>query len=239
MTLRIRVLPLAILASMGLLGIKVGDLSSIVLTAAPARAQSPAPPAPAPATPAPAPAAASPTPAAAASEPRPAPPAAPAPAAQDKAAGIDPLSMNPSEVDLLQQLAERRAELDKREAELSQREVLLQAAEKRVDEKIAKLAALEKDIDDIVDKQNQETAQHTKSLVKIYETMSPKDAARIFEQLDMGVLLSMVENMKERNAAPILAAMDPAKARTVTQALAERRDRGAKAENSAKTAAKP
>jgi flagellar motility protein MotE (MotC chaperone) len=45
--------------------------------------------------------------------------------------------------------------------------------------------------------------------------------------------------MKERNAAPILAAMDPAKARTVTQALAERRDRRSKADNPAKTPAKP
>ena len=164
-----------------------------------------------------------------------APSATPQPAA---APGIDPLSMSPSEIDLLQKLAERRTELDKRAAELSEREILLQAAEKRVEEKIAKLAALEKDIDDIVEKQNQETEQRTKSLVKIYETMSPKDAARIFEQLDMGVLLSMVEHMKERNAAPILAAMDPAKARTVTQALAERRGRDARADSLAK-AAKP
>jgi flagellar motility protein MotE (MotC chaperone) len=235
MRLRVRIVPLAIMASIGLLGIKLGDLSSILLAAARAQAA-------APASPAPAPAAAAPPPAAAAASP---PPAAAAPAdahatPQPAAApGIDPLSMSPSEIDLLQKLADRRAALDKRAAELSQREILLQAAEKRVDEKIAKLAALEKDIDDIVEKQNQETEQRTKSLVKIYETMSPKDAARIFEQLDMGVLLSVVEHMKERNAAPILAAMDSAKARTVTQALAERRDRRADAETPAKTAAKP
>jgi len=227
MAFRVRVMPLVVVASIGLLGIKLGDLSSIVLATSSARAQAAAPQAPA--TPAPAAAAA------------PAPPAAasPTPATAEKAAAIDPLSMSPSEIDLLQKLAERRAELDKRAADLSSREILLQAAEKRVDEKIAKLAALEKDIDDIVEKQNQETEQRTKSLVKIYETMSPKDAARIFEQLDMGVLLAVVEHMKERNAAPILAAMDPAKARTVTQALAERRDRRVKADNSAKTPAKP
>jgi flagellar motility protein MotE (MotC chaperone) len=227
MAFRVRVMPLVVVASIGLLGIKLGNLSSIVLATSSARAQAAAPQAPA--TPAPAAAAAPATPAA----------ASPTPATAEKAAAIDPLSMSPSEIDLLQKLAERRAELDKRAADLSSREILLQAAEKRVDEKIAKLAALEKDIDDIVEKQNQETEQRTKSLVKIYETMSPKDAARIFEQLDMGVLLAVVEHMKERNAAPILAAMDPAKARTVTQALAERRDRRSKAENPAKTPAKP
>jgi flagellar motility protein MotE (MotC chaperone) len=40
----------------------------------------------------------------------------------------------------------------------------------------------------------------------------------------MPVLLGVLENMKERNAAPILAAMDPGKAKAVTLALAERRD---------------
>jgi flagellar motility protein MotE (MotC chaperone) len=240
MALRVRVVPLAILASIGLLGIKIGDLSSfmlasstVMLATSTARAEGQTPP-PAAAQP---PAAAK--PAAPAADAHPTPSGAPAPAAADKAPGIDPLSMSPSEIDLLQQLAERRAELDKRAAALSQREILLQAAEKRVDEKIAKLAALEKGIDEIVEKQSQETDQRTKSLVKIYETMSPKDAARIFEQLDMGVLLAVLEHMKERNAAPILAAMDAAKARTVTQALAERRDRRASAENPAKTAAKP
>ena len=231
MAFRVRVVPLAILASIGLLGIKLGDLSSIMLATSSARAQAAAPQAAAGPT---APAAATPAPATAAT-----PATRGAPGAEEKAVAIDPLSMSPSEIDLLQKLAERRAQLDHRTADLSQREILLQAAEKRVDEKIAKLAALEKDIDDIVEKQNQETDQRTKSLVKIYETMSPKDAARIFEQLDMGVLLAVVEHMKERNAAPILAAMDPAKARTVTQALAERRDRHAKAENTAKTPAKP
>ena len=224
MAYRVRVVPLAILASIGLLGIKLGDLSSLVLTTPIARAQAATPAAPAPAAATPAPAAT------AAHSPPSAPPAA---------AEIDPLSMSPSEIDLLQKLAERRTELDKRAADLSQREILLQAGEKRVDEKIVKLAALEKDIADIVEKQNDETEQRTKSLVKIYETMSPKDAARIFEQLDMGVLLAVVEHMKERNAAPILAAMDAAKARTVTQALAERSDRHSKVDGSSKTTAKP
>ena len=102
--------------------------------------------------------------------------------------------------------------------------MLLEATEKRIDQKIAKLQALEKDIGGIVDKQAAEDDARLKSLVKIYETMKPRDAARIFEQLDLPVLLGVVEHMKERSAAPILAAMDPSKARTVTLALAERKD---------------
>jgi flagellar motility protein MotE (MotC chaperone) len=215
MEFRLRLLPLALVAAVGLLGVRVGNLWHALdgpIASAHAEGTPEAPkPAVAPAKPAAdAPAAA------------PAPAPHPPGAAPEKA--VDPMSMTPSEVELLQQLAERRAELDRRAAELSQREVLLQAAEKRIDEKIQRLASLEKDIGGIVDKQDQEEDARIKSLVKIYETMKPQDAARIFEQLDMGVLLSVVEHMKERIAAPILAAMDPAKARSVTLALAERRD---------------
>jgi flagellar motility protein MotE (MotC chaperone) len=237
MEFRLRLVPVAIVATIVLLGVKLVDAWNVIdapfgaghaeaATEQPPRPGTPTPAAPvSPAATTPVPAA-SPgaAPAAAAASPAAASQPEPAAAAGNKPPVLDPLSMSPAEVDLLQKLAERRAELDKRAAELSQREVLLQAAEKRIDEKIAKLAELKKDIGGIVDKQNQEDQDRLKSLVKIYETMKPVDAARIFSQLDMPVLLGGLENMKERNAAPILAAMDPGKAKAVTLALAERRD---------------
>lgn len=200
MEFRLRLMPLAMIATIGLLGVKLGNVwLALDAPFAAARAEQPA------ATPA--------------------EPAAPA----DRPQAVDPLAMSPAELELLQKLSERRAELDRRAGELSQREVLLQAAEKRIDEKIVRLEALEKDIGGIVDRQNEEDAARIKSLAKIYETMNPHDAARIFEQLDMPVLLGVLEHMKERRAAPILAGMDPSKARAVTLALAERNDRRAKA----------
>ncbi len=62
-----------------------------------------------------------------------------------------------------------------------------------------------------------------KSLVKIFETMNPVEAARIFEQMDLPVLLHIIERMKERIAAPVLANMHPARAKQVTAELARRR----------------
>src|SRR5579883_3229463 len=209
MEFRFRLVPLAIAASLGLLGLKLGNLwlaidPTPVAMAYAQKAEKPA---------------AAPTPAAVEKAPAPAASAPPA----DKVPPRDPMSMSPAEIELLQKLSERRAELDKRAAELSQREVLLEATERRIDEKIAKLAALEKDIGGAVDKQSAEDEARIKSLVKIYETMKPQDAARIFEQLDMPVLLGVLEHMKELKVAPILAALDPAKARAVTLAVAERR----------------
>jgi flagellar motility protein MotE (MotC chaperone) len=53
--------------------------------------------------------------------------------------------------------------------------------------------------------------------------MKPKDAARIFEELEMDILLPVVERMKERKTAPILAKMNADKAKAITTELAQRR----------------
>ncbi len=131
--------------------------------------------------------------------------------------------MSPEEIDELQQLAERRVELDKRAAQLSERDVLMQAAEKRIDEKIAKLQTLEKKIEsDVKAKDDQEDAR-LQSLAHMYEQMKPTEAARILDQLDVPVIITMLSHMREMKAAPILATMDPAKAKSVTLALTEQR----------------
>jgi flagellar motility protein MotE (MotC chaperone) len=158
---------------------------------------------------------------------QPAPAGQPAPKAEAATAGPRPArdasQFSPQEVQVLQSLAQRRDALDKRASEIDQREALLQAAEQRLNDKIAKLAAMQQTIDETFKKQDQKDETQLKSLVKIYETMKPKEAARIFEQLDLPVLLEVMERMKEQKTAPILADMDPGRAKAVTLALAARR----------------
>ncbi|HXP73271.1 MAG TPA: hypothetical protein VN823_03935 [Stellaceae bacterium] len=135
----------------------------------------------------------------------------------------DPLMMSPSEIEVLQKLSERRATLDRRAQEMAQQEVVIKAAEQRVDEKLAKLKSMEQEIGGLVDQQKRQGDERLKGLVKIYETMKPREAARIFEELDTPTVLDVLEQMKEAKAAPILASMDPTKAKGVTAALIERR----------------
>jgi flagellar motility protein MotE (MotC chaperone) len=135
----------------------------------------------------------------------------------------DPSSFTPAEIEILQQLSERRAEIDRRAEEVNQREIVLKATEQRIEERIGKLEEIQKTIDGLLKKYDEQEETKLKSLVRIYETMKPKEAARIFEQMEMPVLLSVIDRMKERSAAPVLAAMDPAKANLVTVALAEKR----------------
>lgn len=136
----------------------------------------------------------------------------------------DPLLMTDEELDILQALGERRRELERREKAVLEREALLAAAERRLEEKLASLKDLQKTIEQSLQQRDGEGEAQILSLVKIYESMKPKDAARIFDQLEMDVLMPVVERMKERKTAPILAKMVPDKAREVTAELARRRE---------------
>ncbi|MFQ5972036.1 MAG: MotE family protein [Alphaproteobacteria bacterium] len=126
------------------------------------------------------------------------------------------------EVEVLEKLAARRRTLDQRESELDLREGLLSAAEQRVDRKIQELEELRQRIEGLVRQYDEQEEAELRSLVKIYESMKPKDAARILEQLELGVMLAIMERMKERSSAPVLAAMDSERARVVTAELAGR-----------------
>lgn len=136
----------------------------------------------------------------------------------------DIFNMTDEEIALLQSLSQRREELEQRAREIDEREVLLKAAEQRIDQKINELEQLQATIEDLLMKHDEQGEAQMQSLVKIYESMKPKDAARIFEELDMEVLLDVVERMKERKTAPILAEMNPERAKAVTLELAQRRD---------------
>ncbi len=135
----------------------------------------------------------------------------------------DPFSYTDEEVDVLQQLAKRRAELDQRARQLDEREALVKAAEQRMDQKMAELKALQATVQDLLKQRNAADEQQLQSLVKIYENMKPKAAAQIFEEMDMDVLLDVISRMNERKVSPILALVNPTRAKEVTYELAQRR----------------
>lgn len=138
-------------------------------------------------------------------------------------AWFDPASITDAELEVLQRLSERRAALEAREKEIEVRVRLLEATEKRIDSKLSELADIQDTVAALLRQHDAEHNEKMQSLVKIYETMKPKDAARIFEELEMAILLDVVERMREARTAPIMANMSPAKAKAMTSALAQRR----------------
>ena len=207
--MRLRLFPVLIVTALIALTVRVGDLWTGLGTIA--RAQTADQTAPAADSGAAAPIAA---PTAGAASEDPTPPEVES--VRIMALPSDPFSLSDEEINLLQSLAERRKELDLRAHQLEQREVLLLAVERRIDEKVDALKLLQKSIEG-------ETENQYKSLVKIYENMKPKDAARIFEDLDMAILLPVTERMKERKLAAVLAKMNTSNAMALTIQLAQRR----------------
>jgi len=136
---------------------------------------------------------------------------------------VDPFSLGKSQIELLQSLSERRKELDARERAIEQREGLLAAAEHRIETKVGELKAVRGEIESLIKKYDEQEEKQIAGLVKIYETMKPKDAARIFNELEMDVLLEVFERMKASKTAPVLADMDPVRAKDITTRIAERK----------------
>ncbi len=124
-----------------------------------------------------------------------------------------------SELGVLQSLAQRREELRQQEMKLKQKEALLQAATKQLEAKMGELNDLKAEIQDLLQMQQKEQQERIKSLVKMYETMKPAEAAEILNTLEMDVLVKIVGQMSERRAAPILAKMRSDIARDVTLKL--------------------
>jgi len=133
------------------------------------------------------------------------------------------LDVGSVKVEMYEDLSQRRKEIEQTAKQLQVREALLKAAEQEVDQKVQELSKLKEEIEGLLNQQSEEEQKHVQRLVKIYEGMKPKDAARIFDTLDLDVLVDVVTRMSERKIAPVMAAMNPERARTITIMMAERK----------------
>jgi flagellar motility protein MotE (MotC chaperone) len=138
-----------------------------------------------------------------------------------------PSPTSASERAVLERLQERRGAIDDRSRELDMRESLLQAAERKVDGRINELKDIEGRLDAGVKAEQAEVDKQMRTVVVMYETMKPKDAARVFDRLKLDVLVPIATAMKPARMSEILAAMTPEAAEKLTVALASRPRDGA------------
>ena len=192
----------------------MGRLDGMLIASATASAP-PTPASPTPASPGPAQHGAA-TAAARAPGPAPVQPAMPAP---------EPAPVSLAERAVLESLRERRGQLEQREQALAAREAILAAAESRLKSRLDEMAALQARLEKLEQARNAREEAGWRGLVKTYETMRPRDAAAVFDELDMPVLVQIVDRMREAKTAPVLGAMRPDRARLLTSELARHRNR--------------
>ena len=145
----------------------------------------------------------------------------PVPANADYA-GADDEVASASEVNVVNALAQRRKELDARNATLNIQANMIAAAEQRVDTKIGQLKQLQAQINALLVQRDDAQKAQIASLVKTYSTMKPVDAARIFNSLPEGVLLPVAQSMKSDVLALVMAKMSSDAAQKLTIKLADR-----------------
>lgn len=121
---------------------------------------------------------------------------------------------------VVERLGARREALDDREAELEMRLALVEAAERRIAERTAALEELEARINALVEAKKAADDSQFKAMVSMYETMKPKEAAAIFDQLELPVLLRVASAMTPRKMSQIMAKMTPGKAKELTAGMA-------------------
>jgi flagellar motility protein MotE (MotC chaperone) len=131
-------------------------------------------------------------------------------------------SFTPGERAVLESLSQRRQELEARAREIEVRDSLLKAAEKRIEQRLQELKELEARVNGAMSKKDEEEAGKFKNLVGMYENMKAKDAAKIFDRLNMRVLIEVVNAMNPRRMADILAQMTPDVAERLTLEIANR-----------------
>lgn len=134
---------------------------------------------------------------------------------------------DPLEESMAAALRARREALDQRERNLATREALMATVEQRLTARASELLSLQRDgeAEEAAARLRAESSWTT--LAKLYEAMRPRDAAEIFNELDMPILVQVVNRMNERRAAPVLAAMTPERARQVTAELSRMRSQAA------------
>lgn len=134
----------------------------------------------------------------------------------------DMAGLSQAEVQVLQALGTRRQELDARGEAIETQDGLMLAAEQRLNERLAELRTLETHVNDLLGQLDTAQEQRLRSLVDVYTRMRAKDAAAVFDGLNDDTLVQVASRMREANLAEVMGRMDPARARALTQMLADR-----------------
>jgi flagellar motility protein MotE (MotC chaperone) len=130
--------------------------------------------------------------------------------------------VSPSERAILERLQARRQEIEARAREIDIRESLLKAAEKRIESKVEEMKAVESRISTATEQKSEADTARFKGIITMYESMKPKDAAKVFDRLEMPVLIEIASQIAPRKMSDILGLMSTDAAGALTVEMARR-----------------
>lgn len=123
------------------------------------------------------------------------------------------------QVRVLNALDQRRVELEEQRGKLENRALDLDRREAEMETQLTELRSLTErlKLDRVQDQRKREG--QLEQLSKVYSSMNPEEAAKLIEQLDSSIALSLIERMPEKRIGQILALMSAEKALSITRML--------------------
>lgn len=122
--------------------------------------------------------------------------------------------------DIIGYVKKKNIELSEKEETIKREEERLNALRKDLDKRINNYESLLKEIENAINKIEAIKNERIDHLIKTYESMPADKAALQLSELDEQIAIRILLGMKNKKAAAIMAAMDPAKAIPIARGMA-------------------
>lgn len=139
--------------------------------------------------------------------------------AEEADAEPDPLKLE------RQSLQAKAADVARREGAIEDLEESVELERAVLSEEFNKLDSMRKRIELAVGQVEESKVKSLKKLAKVYEAMPAPEAAAILSGMDADIVLDVLRFMKERPAAKVLAALDPARAAALSNMLSNQKEK--------------
>ncbi|MAL97695.1 MAG: hypothetical protein CL583_04505 [Alteromonadaceae bacterium] len=124
--------------------------------------------------------------------------------------------------EMLQVIQAEREFVEKQREDLAKRQAEIDLASEKLKLEQSRLDELKGALEGLLAKAEAAQTDDVRRLVALYSNMKPKDAANIMNDLDIEVSVMVLGTMSERTAAPILAGLNPVRARAISKIILER-----------------
>jgi len=134
--------------------------------------------------------------------------------------GLCPPQLEPES--LLLAIQERDAQLSDREQRLNDREQVLRVAALKIEEQMTELEDAEQRLSGTIALADEAAEKDVQRLTSVYENMKPKNAATIFETMDINFAAGFLMRMRPEAAAAVLSNLSSEAAYSVSVVMAGR-----------------
>ncbi len=120
---------------------------------------------------------------------------------------------------LLKEIEEEKKDFEAKKSLIEEESARVRDLKAELERKLAAIKEKEAKIDNMLEAQKIKDLESLKALVRLYEKMKPKDAARVFGELKSLLVADIIELMSERKAGKIMNVMEAKQAADVTKIM--------------------